>query len=394
MDDTEQCLFCDARFPVGAGSPEHVFLSSIGGRVVTKHAICAACNNAFSSSETDNSDQALRSLLLHACNALNISSGRRGLPPTIERAYEARPGVYFDLAPGLAPIARRAVIPKSGDLTVGSIHNVIASSAADGKRVLNVLRLRGIEAEIVKPTMVSEILPTFSIPMQFNVQSVARCVAKTAVVAASVIYGNQAANQYIQSGLRLGARSAASDMRPFVAFGYQAPWVRLENLRAHPDTPTAETSGFEHSVALTDVGMRWIAFVEFFGAYRFTVDLGPKSSLPPSALIVNPRAYTRSVLQADVVAPHEYFHPTSALSEQGIAAASDIRRATLRAFDDCYKSGRAAKAEQLGEDLMDMLDAAGESAEMRDAALAAWATKLATLESGGKWHEAIDGFLD
>ena len=52
-----KCVFCDGNLPLASdGSEEHVFLSSLGGRLITTRAICAACNNAFSTGETEFAD--------------------------------------------------------------------------------------------------------------------------------------------------------------------------------------------------------------------------------------------------------------------------------------------------------------------------------------------------
>lgn len=400
MDDFEQCLFCRTTFPAGAGSPEHVFLSCIGGRVVTKRAICGTCNNAFSSSETGSADQALRNMLLVSCNALNIASGRRDPAPTVERAYEASPGVFYDLAPGLVPMPRGAQIPKTEAFAAGNFP-LSAANRADALRVQKVLAQRareleaiGLQASIGEAKHVTWNLPPFVLSFSFDIQSAARCVAKTAVVAASLLYGNAVASRLIDSALRTATRTAPSDMQPWVSFAYETPWVELASLQPHPETPAATTSGFEHSVAFIDIGGRWVAFVEFFGAYRFTVNLGPQSGLPARALIVNPRATTKSLLLASVFSPKTYVATTAKLIDQAQAAVPHLRAAVQSSLEECYRTGLAAKAAALGEELLAMLGDAGSDPLARAAALTEWSHKLETVESGREWSEPVDFFVN
>src|SRR4051812_8600725 len=107
----DKCVFCDSE--LNPGSVEHLFPSAIGGRVTTRRATCTACNNSFSSKETEAVDEDLSATFIHIRNALKIWSGRDGPPPTLKRVQVHPDGAELDLAPGLVPVTRPGKLPET-----------------------------------------------------------------------------------------------------------------------------------------------------------------------------------------------------------------------------------------------------------------------------------------
>ena len=79
-----ECLFCNES--PQKGSLEHVFLSSLGGRLVSRMVTCQTCNNNFATGEKIE-DSVAESFAIIRC-ALMIWSGRDQEPPYIPNAVE------------------------------------------------------------------------------------------------------------------------------------------------------------------------------------------------------------------------------------------------------------------------------------------------------------------
>src|ERR1700734_1186667 len=92
-----KCIFCDS--DLDPGSAEHVFPSSIGGRLETRNAICLACNNHFAAVSGEEVDGAVADAFIAPRCALNIWTGRGKPPPTIYRAGSLPDGTEYDLGP-------------------------------------------------------------------------------------------------------------------------------------------------------------------------------------------------------------------------------------------------------------------------------------------------------
>ena len=89
-----------------------MFLSALGGRLITGRAICPGCNNAFARDETGKIDDALAEGFIPICNGLKIWSGRNGPPPVIKKAGRLEDGTEFDLAAGYTPFMQPGRLPK------------------------------------------------------------------------------------------------------------------------------------------------------------------------------------------------------------------------------------------------------------------------------------------
>ncbi len=239
---------------------------------------------------------------------------------------------------------------------------------------------------------VSKQLQAFNLPIKMQITEGFKSIAKLAFVSANVQFGNKTTLEKLSRKNRSAARDPHATVHDFVAFGYGLDWVALQNKRAHPRTPQAIASDFDHSVVLADVGGKWVGFVELFGGYRFIVILGEESGLPPAALIVNPTSLVCSKLEADITPPLSFTFPTgepdTALAVKGVAAN------TQRALEVCYAQGREQQAEQYAEELLGLLKEAGTDELKREEAVSRWSQKMITLKSGKPWQMPMDLSLD
>lgn len=383
---TEYCLFCPIESETLAGSREHVFLSAIGGRIVTRRVVCAECNNKFSPW-----DDEISKLCLLIRNALNILSGRDEPPPTIRNAYRHESGHYFDLAPSLTPVPQRARVPPKDFTASGSSFEFSFPDMKDIVRVLDIFGKRKLDVQIASAKHVSQQLPGFYLPISMRVDEGFRSIAKLAVAAVCVLYSNEIARTYVQGELRRVALDLKASIRDFVAFGYDLEWVKVSNKRRHTSNLKGTASDFDHSVTLLDVGNQWIAYIELFGGYRFIVVMGAKSGLQPQVLIVNPMSSICSRFEADVTPPSCFRFPSEDFPYT--VSLREIESATQRALEWSYEKGRIDNAKLYSEELLEKLSVATTEAD-REKIIELWAEKLATLESGNAWEVPVDTSFD
>ena len=388
-----KCVLCDyTLLPPPDGSEEHVFLSSLGGRLVTTRAICALCNNAFATSETEYADTVVSNFFEAPRNFLNIISGRRKPPPTIENLYDAASGHHYDLAPGMVPVPRRLQLPRTERLVKGSEHNLIARTEAEAVRAREILALRKIEVEKFVAYAASHKLGPLNYQMRLSNKNAAyRSFAKTAIVGGVVLYGNNVIRKKVSNELRSSTRFGAGNIRNFVRAAVTSDWVFFVNARAHPGFSTPSPSGFEHSIVFADIGGRWQAFLQFFGGFRFCVDLGEASGLPTRWIIVNPRSPVHAPYDADIGLPEEVLLAAVALEAQHDPdVVSQFLTALSRVLEVCDDEGMRRQAELRTEEFSNELEAAGDDEAAREEVMARLSQKIAMIDSGGVWREPID----
>lgn len=386
----DKCLFCSTDLP--KGSEEHVFLSALGGRVITHRATCQICNNAFASVETGKIDDALADAFIDIRNGLKIWTGRKQPPPTITRAGTMPNGAEFDLAPGFVPVIRPGRLPN--ELTIGSEHLLVVRDEADAKRLFDIMGKRGITSEIGQAVRVQEKAPTVRRRAFFDGLKVWRGIGKTAAISFVVLYGNEQARHFVSKELRDAIRYGEPSIKNYVGWDFTNEWP-VKSLEPHQKTPGAQTSGFEHSVVIADVGEYSVAYVTLFGDWRFSVLLGAKTNLPARGLAVNPRASkpARFIVTCQVPVTFLPKHPNSMDDECELVKA-EVSGAFQRARDQWDVEAHDCYNEQLADELNACIEAAGEDEQQRAEAIGSFAEKLATLECGAAWETDLANVFD
>lgn len=387
----DKCLFCDC--DLDPGSEEHVFLSALGGRVATYRGTCQGCNNAFAGKETGKIDDALAEAFKPVRNGLRIWTGRKAPPPTLFKAGTMPDGSEYDLAPGFVVAMQRGRLPS--DITPGSEHVVVARDDADAKRLLEILEKRGTSVEQGKAMRVQQKAPETRISFSFDGPKVWRTVAKTAVVGFVVLYGNEQARRCISRELRAAIRYGASSIENFAGWDFSNEWPAVHDLTAHPKTPDARPSGFEHSLVIADVDGKSVAYVTLFGGWRFSVLLGPATNLPTRGLAVNPRDIrpARFVLNAQAPAAYAPRQPGSFQSEVNLVWEHN-NAAMTRAMQTWSEEAHAEYAEKLTGELMAAIEAARDDPARRQGAIEDFTRKLAVIEHGGSWSTELETVFD
>lgn len=384
----EWCVLCEPTTLKPAASVEHVFLSALGGRITTTRALCQTCNNGFSEQ-----DDELAQFCLIARNALRIVPGRGGSPPMIRNATEDadHPGVFCDMAPGLTPVPQSARIPPKATVVPGNEYVIPAKDDDDVSRVKAIFKQRGHGEEIVSSNAVIAKVAPFFRPVSLTDKGLSS-IGKTAITSAVVLFGNALVTAKVSPQVRSMIRESNRGIRNFAGFGFSTEWPLLLNKKEHPRTPGARSSDFDHSVVLADVGAHWVAYVEFFGGYRFVIVLGPRSGLDPACLIVNPTSTVCWRLTADVVAPATFVSPD--LKRDRAATTLSVQTTTQRALEVAYEEGREKNASQYRDELIEMLLDAGSTESERDSVITEWMMKVATIESGLPWTTPLDLSFD
>lgn len=388
----DRCLFCNAH--LDPGSEEHVFLSALGGRVVTRRATCSQCNNALASDETGKVEDALAEAFKEVRNGLKVWSGRNGPPPTLAKAGAMPDGLGFDLAPGFIPVMRPGRLPETSQFTPGSEHTLTARDEADTKRMLSILSKRGVNPAIGRATSVQTKVPPVQFSISFDGPKVWRAVAKTAVVAFVVLYGNAQARSAVSDDLRAAIRHGTPPINGLVGWDFTNDWP-TSNLQPHSKTPDARPSGFEHSVVIADVQGHSVAYVTLFGDYRFSVVLGPETQLPSRGLAINPRSSKPARFIVATEAPKSYIHknPGSFKTEHAHICAG-IQAAFQRVLQKWHEEASTARSQALAEEFKDTLQRAGDDEIKRTAAVTAFVARVATVELGATWTTDLGAIFD
>lgn len=386
----EKCLFCHADLSP-AGSEEHVFLSTIGGRLITHKATCSICNNDFATAATGKLDDTFAESFIQVRNALKMWSGRDEPPPTITRAGRLSDGTEFDFAPGLVPVAREAKIPDISVSSPGTSHRVVARDIKDAKRVLDIFSKRGYNVQVSGARRVREKAPGTKLAFRFVGPKAFRAAAKAAVLSVCVLYGNERAREKVDPALWSAIKKGQPDICLYAGWDYINVWPVIKEVAPHQRTPNARLSGFEHLVVVTDVGDSWIAYIEFFGGFTFSVRLGACSGLATRGLAVNPRSSTpaRFVVSAEPDIKYQSRNPESYKAEFNLIS-NGIKNAFERVLEKWRHESQESYFHDLSQELLNQIIAVGDSEEARTAIIRAWAEKIATIEMGDSWAEDLD----
>jgi hypothetical protein len=384
---SEICMFCKNL----AGSEEHVFLSSLGGRVITRRATCLECNNSFANEETGKVDDALAEALIQIRNALKIWTGRGKPPPMIYRAGTMDDGVEFDLAPGFVPLVRAAQIPDQ--LVQGQV--IVASNIKDAKRLKSIFEKRKWPISTDQAVLVTKKVPNVHLRTSFDGNKVWRCVAKTAVVGCVVLYGNDQAKAVISPELLMSIRHGAPHIAQFAGWDYINNWPQVTSLTPHKKTPNAIQSGFEHSLVITDVQDRLVAYVELFGGWRFSVNLGPKSGLQLRGIVLNPRSSKPARFEIKAAAPDLYLPRTEqSFKTEHQKVWTEVKTAANKVMECWSIESKAQYAQDLSDELIRAVKVAGDNEAQRQKVIDDFAAKLVLVECGEVWESDLGTLLD
>jgi hypothetical protein len=384
-----KCLFCDVT--LDPGGVEHVFLAALGGRLKTRAATCQSCNNHFATDEGGKIDDALADALRLVRCGLMIWTGRGKPPPTLQRAGRFPGGAEYDLAPGFVPVTRRATIPDLSGIKAGDFVTVHARDVEDVQRILAIARQRGLRPFVRDAKLVQTKAPITEFNIEFDGPKSWRAIAKTAVIGAVVLFGNEVARVHSSPELLASIRVGVPAIEDHAGWDYVNPWPKTTATVAHRTTPRANLSGFEHSLVLTDIGSDWIGYVTLFGAFRFSVRMGGRSGLAPKGLALNPRAFRQERFELQVDAPTTYKRRSELSAREEHPATrsgvSDSFKAILRAWQD--EAARTHFEEQ-SKELADQIMAAGDDEAAYTKAIAAWTRRIAALEGGDTWEQDLD----
>lgn len=389
-EGADRCLFCDAALIAGVNrTEEHLFLAAIGGRTVTSRATCLACNNKFSTLVTGKADEELARYFEVPRNLLGIWSGRDRPPPTLKGFGRLPSGGLYDLAPGGAPVPQAAKVPTEAEIASSAEQVLAARTPEEAVRTVEILRLRGYKVETGQAQRVQEQARGSTASLEADVDGAYRSIARLALVAACVVYGNANARRFSDSRLRQSAVISDAPIREFVALDFVNAWPRLE-LRAHRRSPDAEQSGFEHSVSFADVDGRWICYVELFGGFRFVVRMGAAAGLPARGMAINPRSRKVARFEADV----HFLGATAPLVDPALSQYDSERDVGKRAAIERIKTAwlaetSAVNISQWRDELLDELDELSDPAE-RERALSRWVRRVAEVQLGAGWSEEIE----
>ena len=381
----EKCLFCENE----PNSNEHVFLAALGGRLVSRHATCRECNGYFASSEGGKIDDGFAEQFIAIRCGLAIWSGRNKPPPTIQRAGAFQDGVEFDFAPGFIPALRAPSIPKN--LETGVEQQFWARDITEARKVIQISNKRGFNLEIKNVKRVQRKAPETYIEVNLGGSAGLRSAAKAAVTGACVFYGNEQARTKIDSSVLQAIYKNDPDISTLAGWDFTNEWPTPTSISAHPKTPDAQLSGFEHSLVIGDVADDWVAYVKFFGGFCFSVHLGSRSGLPAKGLAVNPRAMKSERFDLAVSMPEYYKcrNQDSTRTEFG-----DVSNRFQSALENIMERWRAEDQqkhyEQQADDLNKQLMSVGDDDTKRNAVIRRWAEKIITLEFGESWYETLD----
>ncbi len=272
----------------------------------------------------------------------------------------------------------------------GSEFSAAARDLEDVKRITEILRKRGLNPKIGKAERVTSKAPGLNFNLSFGSREGFRSAGKSAVTGACVLYGNEMARSMLNPEVNQAIHDGDPDISRFVGWNYVDEWPRPATATPHSKTPYAQRSGFEHSLISGDVGDTWVAYVEFFGGIRFSVNLGRRSGLPPKGLALNPRALKPERFEIIPEMPQSYHkrHPESLREEQG-SSLKGLGASMCNILSQWQKDSHRQYYEELTAELVAQLASVGDDATVRQTVLDRWTEKVASVEFGGSWREDL-----
>ncbi|WP_235880449.1 hypothetical protein [Polyangium aurulentum] len=274
----------------------------------------------------------------------------------------------------------------------GAPQQLVARDVADAKRILNIAAKRGVDPKILSAQRVATKVPPIEFRLEFNGNKLWRAVAKSAVVGCCVLYGNEVTRVHADSALLDAIKNGTPDIANFAGWDFVNPWPATLAQKPHEKTPDAVPSGFEHSLLVTDVGADWVAFVELFGAFRFSVRLGGRTNLPPRGVALNPRANRPARLEVTISAPQNYQRrKTDSHQSEFTITSSAMGHAFQKVLSTWHNESTRRYAESMASKLAERIEQANpHDPDAQSKIVAQWAAEVAALEAGDTWAEQMD----
>ncbi|WP_338570619.1 HNH endonuclease [Erwinia billingiae] len=383
----EKCIFCNSLLT--KGSVEHVFPSALGGRITTKHATCQACNNAFSEVNNGAVEVALADNFRYIRNALNIWSGRGKPPPTLKDAGEFDDGVKFDLAPNLTPIVSKSRMPPKEETDNQSVLDFVAQDRDDARRILEILRKRGLKLESVNAKYITTKPPKIKASFMFDGNKIYRAISKIAVVSYVVLYGNSRTLSDVYPNLRKSILSGIPDIKNYCGWDYTNEYPVILGTSPHENSPDAVQSGFEHRIFITNVNQHLVAYINLFGHFNFSVLLGNVSNIYPKCLTLNPIAGKSSRFHINFTPPKSYIPKNiNTMKNESKAIWNGGTIAMNAVLERCHQFTTEEYSKKLSQELMISIQTANSESDI-DEIIRTFSEKLAHLETGLDWEEEI-----
>jgi hypothetical protein len=293
----------------------------------------------------------------------------------------------------MVPISRAALVPDFGSIKGGSV-TVSARDEKDAKRILDIAKRRGLSPTLQKAESVITKVPWTTLSFAFDGTKVWRAIAKTALLGSCVLYGNEAIRTCSDVELRRSVKVGDPEISNYAGWDYVNAWPTVVTARPHRRTPSAIPSSFDHSLMVANVGNDCIAYVELFGAFRFSLRMGQATGLEPRGIALNPRTPGR--LQLSITAPVTYKprHKHS-LRDEATESQAGLKDSVTKVFAAWDKESTHQHIMELGEELQTQIAAAGSDEGIRNSVVAEWAAKITQLELGNAWRTELNTeFID
>ena len=281
----ELCIFCQSK-PPGPKKPEHILLNALGGRKVTRTAICDDCNSEFGSGP----DLVLAESAQLIRNIADLKSGTGKPPPAIKRVTVS--GVRYDVAPGFRPKYNPTEPMKFSKTAEGDQFEIRAGSLEQFEKMLNAAaaKMRMTEEEksqfkkdaFEKAKLEERPAPVFKNQLSLGCEKSQQSMVKAALVLWADFVGNAEVNKRDYDGARHFAKTGDTSklLGNLPVLDSRAVPVCVDEFGPHPNVIC---------VASTDAG-KVVAYFSLYALAGWRYELCANDAPPNTriCLISNP----------------------------------------------------------------------------------------------------------
>jgi len=162
------------------------------------------------------------------------------------------------------------------------------------------------------------------------------------------------------------------------------------SLRCSDGIGIVDAAGFEHAVYFTDVANAWVAYVELFGNFRFSVHLGNSCGLEPRAITMNPRA-PKTRLKCKFAPPISFLpHSQHAGHSRYPTIMKGVETALKFVLDRWQNESMTEFDLDRNQELENVLAGIKDDPKKQAEQTLLILTKWATVQHGGHWEEELD----